>query len=152
MDVTLLGDQLLGDVISTAPLPYTSPPLDLVRLDIALFIRYVLFLPNIVVPFRPWPSGELDELCPTQGNLIAMGLHVVLFVLQVVFLLSLFLCLVLPVGLVLLYVLAFMLLNAVICRLLNGSPKKLHVSKTDLSMFPAHDDEKWIFLNGVAVG
>ncbi|KAL9096944.1 MAG: hypothetical protein Q9165_000908 [Trypethelium subeluteriae] len=87
MDVTLLGDQLLGDAISIAPLPYTSPPLDLVRIDILLFMRHALFLPNIVFPFKPWPSGELDELCPTRGNLIAMGLHSVLIVLQLLFLL-----------------------------------------------------------------
>ena len=152
MDVTLLGDQLLDDLISTAPLPYTSHPLSLVRIDVLLFIRYILFLPNIVAPFRPWPSGELDELCPTRENLIAMGLHLFLIILQVVFILSLGLCFLLPVGLVVAYIVAFMFVNAAICRLLNGSSKKLHVSKTDLSMFPSHDDEKWIFLNGVAVG
>ena len=152
MDVTLLGDQLLGDITSTAPLPYTSHPLKLVRLDLVLFVRYFLFLPNIVFPFKPWPSGELDELCPTRGNIIAMGLHLILIILQVIFILSLFLCFLLPVGLALLYIAVFMSVNAAICRLLNGSSKKLHESQTDLSMFPDHDDEKWIFLNGVAVG
>jgi hypothetical protein len=150
MVVEFLPDQL-NNWVSTAPRPYTSSPLELVWIDILLFFRLFWALPNIVVPLWPTPSGALDELSFTAKNLLDIGIHVLLICMQLIFLVSLPFCIVVPLGWVALYVAGFLLMNAAICRVLNGSKPSL-TSKTNLEHFPKHDDERWIFLNGVAVG
>ena len=78
----------------------------------------------------------------------------VLSVVQLLFLLSIPIALMLPVpfGVAVLYILGFLVVNYTLCFfLLNGNKAELE-SSVDLSQFPSHDDEKWIFLNGVAVG
>jgi hypothetical protein len=151
MAVTFLPD-MVEDFLSTTPRPYTSNPFSLVRVDISLFFHNIFYLFNIVKPLTPWLSGELDELNPSGPNLFALALHILLIILQLVFIISLPMCLGFPLGGVIVYVAAFFLLNQAVCKVLNGPSGVLHVSKTDLSRFPKRPNEKWIFLNGVAAG
>lgn len=103
---------------------------------------------------RPCRSGALDELYPSWQNICAITVHAILSVAQLIFLASIPLALIVPVpfGLTVLYIAAFLVGNYYICLvLLNGTHTQLE-SSIDLSGFTAHDDEEWIFLNGVAVG
>jgi hypothetical protein len=151
MTVTFLPDRV-DDYLSTAPRHYTSAPLSLVRIDILLFFRNFFYLLNIILPLGPWPSGELDELKPSGPNLVAIALHLLLVILQVGFIISLPICLFLPLSTVVVYIAVFFAINAAICKIINGRREDVHVSKTDLSRFPRRENESWIFLNGVAVG
>lgn len=111
-------------------------------------------MPNIVWPFTPFGSGPLDELYPSRQNIFAIVVHLILSIAQLAFLVSIPLALVLPIpfGVAVLYIVGFLVVNYILCLfLLNGHQAELE-SSVDLSQFPSHDDEKWIFLNGVAVG
>lgn len=111
-----------------------------------------------MIPFYPYRSGPLDELYPNFANLKAIFLHVFLIVVQATFLLALVPSLFLgfPVPLFswtpscLLIVGGFIIGNNYFCILLNGT-KRRYDSITDAS-WEKHDDEKWVFINGVAVG
>ena len=151
MAVKFLPD-LVNSYFSTEPRHYTSSPFTLLRVDVLIILRnfyYVLYIP---VPLWPWASGKLDETYLGFQNLISLGLQGFLTILQLAFIFSLPLFVVLPLGTALLYVAAILVLNAGICRILNGSDRHIHMSKPDLSMFPKRENERWIFLNGVAVG
>lgn len=134
------------------PLPYTASPLRLFWSDVFLFLRYIKYFPDVVLPLTPWNSGALDELYPSGKNLFDIAVHSVLLVFQTVFLLSLPLCVVflIPAFWIMLYALAVLLVNCTICRFaLNGS-KRFLVSKVPVS--EDHRQEHWIFINGIAVG
>jgi hypothetical protein len=142
----------LDDSLSTEPRHYASPPFSLVWRDILLIFLNLPYVVYIAVPFWPWPSEELDEFYPSLQNLIAMALHLLLIILQVAFIISLPMCLWFPLVWVLLYIAAFFVLNNLICEILNGRNRNVHVSKTNLSMFPKRENERWIYLNGIATG
>ena len=150
MVVEFLPDQL-NNWVSTAPRPYTSSPWELIWIDLLLFFRLFWALPYIVFPLWPTTSGAFDELSFTRENLTDIGLHVLLIFMQLAFLVSLPFCIVVPLGWVALYIAGFLFVNSIICKALNGS-KSFLTSQTNLEHFPKHDDERWIFLNGVAVG
>src|SRR6266536_4782002 len=38
-------------------------------------LRWCYYLPNTVISLGPWPSGSLDELCPSPANLYTIFLH-----------------------------------------------------------------------------
>lgn len=84
-----------------------------------------------------------------------MVLHFILIVGQTVFLLSLPILLYLPTPVYIAYILGFIILNDLFCRLLNGNipPDGLQSTKdAQTELWKKHDDESWIFLNGVSVG
>ncbi|KAL7808771.1 hypothetical protein V8C44DRAFT_153158 [Trichoderma aethiopicum] len=137
------------------PLTYTGSPWQLFASDVRLFFVNILYIPFIFLPLYPWPSGPLDELYPTWANIIDIALHCVLFVLQLSFLISLPLLVLYPVSIWLLYVAAFLMINAVICLHFNrGIPPDGLKSTADAysEQWESHDDEAWIFLNGICVG
>ena len=138
---------------STVPLPYTSSPMRMLWADVKLFFHYAYALPGIVIPLGPYPSGPLDEMYPSMANTFDITLHMILILMQLVFLLSIPLCLFLPVplGIFALFVAVALSMNHAICRILNGR-KPILESNMDVSAFPDRDDERWIFQNGVAVG
>ena len=138
---------------STVPLPYTSSPVKLLWADIKLFFHYAYALPGIVIPLGPCPSGPLDELYPSVANIFDITLHIILISMQLLFLLWIPVCLIIPMpfGIFVLSFAVGMVINHVVCLLLNGW-KPIVESTIDVSQFPNHDDERWIFLNGVAVG
>ena len=137
------------------PLTYTGSPWQLFTSDIKLFFRNILYLPCIFLPLAPWPSGPLDELYPSRTNILDIALHCVLFVLQASFLISLPFLTYLPFSLFMLYIGIVLGLNTLVCRLLNGGIPEDGLKSTEDQYSRAwapHDDEYWIFLNGICVG
>jgi hypothetical protein len=143
----------------TTPRPYTANPLLLIISDLGLFASITFTkswsagLPSIVLPI--WPINDLDELAVTPGNLWAIFLHVVLIIGQSLFLLSL-----VPLAFVLLpslyfsYIIAFVAGNQAVSVLLNGWRQHTLVSSDPecVEGWATHPNEKWVFINGVAVG
>lgn len=150
MSVNFLPSQV-DPGIETSPLPYTASPLKLLRADVVLFLRNFLLWPTMLFPIKPYGSGELDELYPSWLNIREIALHTAIGILQVVFLLSLPFTVVYPFALVMAYVALFIMLNRFLCRILNGKEPYL-VSNVQVPRLPEHEEEHWIFVNGVGVG
>jgi hypothetical protein len=162
----------LGNI--SKPLPYTSNAFKLFLTDVLLFIHLSITWPiwagllSIVLPFHPSPSGALDELAFTWENLQADVVHTILFIAQILFLISLvvLLCMGIPTAVYFGWIGAFIAGNMLFCKwLLNGPPTqkffagKKYAKDADatagedwVSKDPAHEGEKWVFINGVAVG
>ncbi|EFQ33990.1 hypothetical protein CGRA01v4_12481 [Colletotrichum graminicola] len=113
----------------------------------------------LVDPF--FPSGEMDELYPSVGNLISLTAHGILIVAQVSFLVSIPFVASLPFNVVIPYILGFIALNYFVCMPLNaGTSNGMLTSQHDRWEEARHWDslrnddyrEKWIFLNGISVG
>lgn len=157
--------------MSTRPLPYTTHPLILLQQDIKLFFSCTfdwsnLGLISIVWPL--WSSNPEDELALTWSNAWAIGVHTILIFLQlayVAFALSA------PFfGLPALVYFAFLIggvqLNKFICNLtLNGlGEQRVYYAGGEfarnsndevLKFVPnaaGQEGERWVFINGVAVG
>ncbi|CAG7917980.1 unnamed protein product [Penicillium olsonii] len=134
---------------------YTGSPWQLFVYDIKLFFRNILYLPLMFFPLAPWPSGPLDEQYPSLTNIFEISLHSILFVAQLGFLISLPLLVYLPVSMFGAYISGVLLVNFAVCRLLNrGIPEDgLKSTEDEFSQgWKRHDDERWIFLNGICVG
>jgi hypothetical protein len=133
---------------------YTDSPLRLLGYDIRTFISNAWAIPYILWPFRPTDSGGLDELSLTIPNIFCILLHAILCVLQILFILLLPLAFLLPVWTAAAGIGIFLLVNSALCLLLNGSPwQTTYTSDPKLApALPEHAHEKWVFLNGVAVG
>lgn len=144
---------------TSRPLPYTSNPILLFVKDFGLFARNLLLWPGLfglIIPVGRTPTGQLDELYPTPKNAWSVALHVLLSIAQIAFLASLLPSAVaFPTPIIFfLYIAAFVLLNRLSTFLLNGLRKT--------TLYKSHDKyvegrsvnprEKWIFINGVAVG
>lgn len=137
------------------PPSYTGSPWQLFTSDVTLFFRNILYIPLIFWPLYPWPSGPMDELCPTAANLIDIAFHCVLFVIQLSFLISLPCLLYLPVSILILYIAMVLGLNVLICRHFNKDVPEDGLPSTEDAYsrsWAPHDDEYWIFLNGICVG
>ncbi|OAP60227.1 hypothetical protein AYL99_05229 [Fonsecaea erecta] len=143
------------------PVPYTANPLLLMLNDLMLFAEITFTwpitagLPSIILPLLPTRSGSLDELAVTGPNLWAAFLHVVLIIAQIFFLGSL-----VPLAFIglpsfyLLYIVGFVMGNQWFSVLLNG-PRQRGLFESNPACVrgkPVHDHEKWVFINGVAVG
>ncbi|KAK2059518.1 hypothetical protein LY76DRAFT_625829 [Colletotrichum caudatum] len=114
---------------------------------------------KLVDPF--FPSGEMDELYPSVGNLISITSHGILIVAQLSFLVSIPFASNLPFNVLLPYILGFVALNYFVCMPLNaGTTNGLLTSQHDRWEEARHWDslrnenyrEKWFFLNGISVG
>ena len=156
------------------PLAYTSNSFHLFAADVLLFIHLSITwpltagLPSIILPFQPAPSGHLDELYVTRDNGKAVFIHMLLFLSQLIFLLSLIwaLLVAMPIPLFFGYIGAFIFVNMHLCQwFLDGPPDQKFFAGRDyaknreetdgtkwLSRDPSHEGEKWVFINGVAVG
>lgn len=144
------GSQVGGS--TTIPHSYTGDPLTLLRWDITSALSFLPLLPYIVFPFSPQNSGPLCELYPSLANLWAMFLHLVLLIMQIPFVLSVPFWLLFPLWSVVCGVGAFMVINAGVCYLLNGSEMEFPSQERYAGNKREHEHEQWIFLNGVAVG
>lgn len=132
---------------------YTDFPWKLLVQDVYQFFRLAWALPYIVWPTSPTDSGSLDELAPTAANAVCVAVHVVLCLMQLLFLLSVPLMALFPIWTVTLAVLGFFGVNHAICRLLlNGNDIQYTSDAQYAAALPEHAHEQWIFLNGVAVG
>ena len=137
------------------PLTYTGSPWQLFASDVRLFFANILYIPFIFLPLYPWPSGPLDELYPTWANMIDIALHCFLFVVQLSFLISLPLLIIYPVSIYVLYIAIVLILNALVCFHFNRGIPAEGLRSTDdeySQQWESHDDEAWIFLNGICVG
>ncbi|KKY26163.1 hypothetical protein UCDDS831_g01673 [Diplodia seriata] len=131
-----------------SPLPYTSNPAQLIWSDLKLFFRVSYLLPAI---FFPWGKRRGDEIYPDLGNGIQLSWQITLIVYQVLFILSLPFCLILPLAWFLIYAAAAIALCVPIWMIVNGRKHEVH-SRRDIASEHEHPDELWIFINGVAVG
>jgi len=131
---------------------YNSSPSSLLWYDLKLFFAFSNYILGTISPLTPTLSGPLDELYPSRANLWCISIHLLLTIVQLGFLLSLFLCVFPTLLFVIVYVSAFLMLNYVTCMItLNGHARFIR-SNVDLHQFPRHDNEKWMFINGVSVG
>ena len=164
---------MLGLANISKPLAYTSNCFVLFWTDFLLFVHLSITwpltagLPSIVLPFRPCPSGELDELYLSWGNFKADVAHFILFFAQVAFLASLVILLLMgtPAIIYLGWIVMFVIVNMYLSEwFLNGPPNHLFAAGKEfaknpgdkgeawVSRDPSHEGEKWVFINGVAVG
>lgn len=133
---------------------YTDRPSRLLLWDVYYFFYYIWALPYIILPWKPFDSGDLSELAPTRGNLWCVFIHVVLAVLQLVMIICLPpVALLLPLWTTLAIVAVFAAVNKGLCTLINAKEVLFYsdpqYAAPDQKKF-AH--EQWIFLNGVACG
>ncbi|KAF7541838.1 hypothetical protein G7054_g328 [Neopestalotiopsis clavispora] len=133
---------------------YTDNPWKLLMWDIYTFFSFAYALPWVVYPPTPSETApELDELSWAPQNLWCLFVHLVLIVLQVIFLLVLIpICILLPVWMAALCIGGFLGLNWLLVIALNGNSL---IYNSDPKYARASDEnahEKWIFINGVAAG
>ncbi|KAJ4523685.1 hypothetical protein HRR83_000332 [Exophiala dermatitidis] len=142
------------------PLPYTANPLLLMLNDLWLFVQITFTwpltagLPSIILPLSPSRSKGLDELALTVPNAWSDFIHLILVVAQTLFLISLFpLAYILLPSLYLLYIVAFVLGNQWFTVLLNGRRRSGFMSDPQCVQGKRdYPHERWVFINGVAVG
>ncbi|EGO55384.1 hypothetical protein NEUTE1DRAFT_85645 [Neurospora tetrasperma FGSC 2508] len=131
---------------------YTDRPLKLMAFDIYYFFKFIWALPYVLIPLSPSDSGDLDELSITRGNLFCVGLHAILVVLQLGFIVTLPTLILFPVWTAALAIGLFILVNHGLCTFLNGKEVEYHSDPKYAPALPEHAHEQWIFINGVAVG
>ena len=131
---------------------YTDFPWKLFVKDVYYFFVYCWALPWVLWPLWPYGSDELDELYPDAKNLFCILIHVILLILQLAFLLALPFSVFFPLWIVIGGISAFMLVNWLLCKLLNGKEVTFHSEEKYAKVLPEHEHEQWVFLNGVAVG
>ncbi|KAK5676538.1 hypothetical protein LTS10_010839 [Elasticomyces elasticus] len=151
------------------PLPYTANPILLLILDVTLFFCAsfsCLGLFGIVWPLVPWPSGKLDELAITCGNARAIIIHGFLFLAQfatVIAAIVSLLTFVVPTPVYFTGLIVAITVNQWVCRaLLDGRPGQTFYAGQKYASNPKdpgklwvsekHLEERWVFINGVAVG
>lgn len=137
------------------PPPYTSTPLKIFWADVKLVFHNFFYLSYIFVPISPWHSGSFCELYPSRENLTDIAYHSVLFVTQLGFLVSLVTLAFLPTFTYISYVALFFVTNELVCWHFNGGIPRSGLKSTEDAFsrsWTRHDDESWIFLNGICVG
>jgi len=149
-DTRFFGSQIGGR--SVINYGYTDMPWKLMAWDVYYFFKFSWAIPYIVWPLSPADSGELSELSPTWGNIRAIMMHVLLCVLQLGGIVLLPALVVLPVWTAALIVGIFLLVNKLLCMLLNGKGVEYHSDPKYAPALPEHAHEQWIFINGVAAG
>ncbi|KAK0625322.1 hypothetical protein B0T17DRAFT_491922 [Bombardia bombarda] len=146
------GSQIGGK--SVINYSYTDLPWKLMAYDLYYFFTFIWALPHVLIPLTPSDSGHLAELSLTLQNVLCIVVHFVLCILQLAFLVSLPLMVLLPIWTAAVVVGLFMLLNHGLCMLLNGpsSQVEYHSDPKYAPELPKHAHEQWIFINGVAAG
>ncbi|KAJ9646628.1 hypothetical protein H2199_002677 [Coniosporium tulheliwenetii] len=108
-------------------------------------------IPNTGNPFMLLGS---DILYPSPANLFCLGVHAFLFFYQLAFIVGVILSFILHAPLPWFVAGAGLAItiNWAICRYCLNGPRRVLHSTVDLSSWPAHPKEFWIFLNGVTIG
>ena len=152
--LTMAGesDPIQASSTPSAVPSYNSAPYHLLFYDINLFFTFFRSLPEVFLPLAPALSGPLDELYPSGENLWCIFLHLLYTTIQIGFLVSLFFCVFPTVGFVIVYVSGFLLLNYTLCKFTLNGRARFITSDVNMSPFPRHDNERWIFINGISVG
>lgn len=136
---------------AAVPLAWTSSPTRLLASDMKLLVKNLNNVPGILLPLTS--KHFLDELYPWSFmNMWTLTLHIFLVIYQLLFLLSIPVWFVIhgPAIWVAAYCACVLLFNKAVCLLLNG-PAYLD-SDVKAAFEEHHPKERWIFLNGVAVG
>ncbi|EJT68656.1 hypothetical protein GGTG_13772 [Gaeumannomyces tritici R3-111a-1] len=131
---------------------YTDLPWRLLGYDVYYFFRFFWAIPYIVVPINKPLSGSMSELAPTRQNAFCIAIHVLLCILQLVFILLLPFAAILPGWISALAIGAYLFLNTLICKLLNGKEETYLSTEKYAPKLEQHAHEQWIYLNGVAAG
>ncbi|KAK0611580.1 hypothetical protein B0T14DRAFT_530699 [Immersiella caudata] len=145
-----VGSQIGGK--SVINYSYTDMPWKLIAFDVYYFFIFIWALPHILFPITPADSGDLAELSLTRGNLFCIAVHFVLCILQLGFILSLPLMILLPIWTAVLAIALFFVVNHGLCMLINGKVVEYHSDPKYASALPEHAHEQWVFINGVAAG
>jgi hypothetical protein len=131
---------------------YTDFPWRLLAKDVYYFFAYCWALPWVLFPLNKFGSGELDELYPSFMNIFCLTVHFFLLIFQLAFLITLPFVLVFPAWMGVGGIVAFNLINRLVCMLLNGKDIIFHSDEKYAQERPEHEHEQWVFLNGVSVG
>ncbi|KAF4126081.1 hypothetical protein GMORB2_1327 [Geosmithia morbida] len=132
---------------------YTDSPWRLLAYDTACCIMYSWAMPWVALPLFPFKSAKFDELYPTLPNIWSISLHLFIAVVQLGFLVSApAVSTWVPARTFALGVVVFVVLNTLLCRLLNGPAETFHSDEKYAKPRPEHSHEQWVFINGVAVG
>ncbi|KAI9372603.1 hypothetical protein BJX61DRAFT_542545 [Aspergillus egyptiacus] len=136
------------------PLPYTASPWRLLWQDFRLVLRSAWAIPGLLWPLTPNKSGDLNELYPSLGNIGNLAFHLILSLLQIVFLVSLPVCVVcmVPALWISVYIGAFVGINKVLCDVVLNRGSRVLVSRFPELENPEHAHEHWIYINGIATG
>ncbi|KAF5665356.1 hypothetical protein FHETE_6716 [Fusarium heterosporum] len=135
--------------------PYTGTPWMIFLSDIKSFFHNFFYLPYLLIPLFPWRSGALCELYPSSENLTDVALQLILSVTQLGFLGSLLTLSFLPTLTYIGYIIVFLAANQVVCWHFNRDIPHSGLKSTEDAFsrtWARHDDEAWIFLNGICVG
>jgi hypothetical protein len=127
-------------------------PWKLLGYDIYYFFTFIWALPYVVSPMSPADSGDLAELSPTYPNIFCIVVHGVLVILQLLFILSIPILFLLPIWMVVGILGLSWLINSFLASFLNGKTVEYHSDPQYTQNAPEHPNEKWFFINGVAVG
>src|SRR6478609_2717649 len=100
---------------------HTDFPFKLLAKDVYYFFVYVWALPWVIWPVYPFKCKVFDELYPSPQNVFCVVVHLVLFFLQLGFIIALPFSIVFPVWMAATGIAGFMFTNWLICKLLNGS-------------------------------
>ena len=144
------GSQVGGE--SVINYSYTDTPFTLLLWDIYYFFYFSWALPWVVWPLRPCHGGHFDEMAVTASNMWCLFIHGILVVLQLGFILTLPLLVILPVWTAVLWLGFFATLNWALCLSLNGPTLTYHSDPMYAEAKEEHAHESWIFINGVACG
>ncbi|ORY60981.1 uncharacterized protein BCR38DRAFT_459908 [Pseudomassariella vexata] len=151
MDHTVFfGSQFGGE--SVINYSYTDMPLRLLMYDIKYFFVFMWALPWILWPIRPTDGGPFDELSPTLPNAWCVFIHILLVIWQVAFIMAIPSAILFPVWMVAIGLGLFLGVNKLLCLALNGKTDTYESDPKYAPPLEEHAHEKWIFLNGVAVG
>jgi hypothetical protein len=145
-----VGSQIGGK--SVINYSYTDMPWKLMAFDVYYFFFFFWALPHILFPITPADSGDLAELSFTRGNVFCIAVHLVLCVLQLGFIISLPLMILLPIWTAVLAIALFFVINHGLCMLINGKVVEYRSDPKYAPALPQHAHEQWIFINGVAAG
>lgn len=135
------------------PIAYTSEPPRLLLSDIRLVLKCLPSAAGILRPLNLFHLDIRDELyLGDWRNIFMVTLHIVLFIAQSAFLLSLPLVAFFPTIWFAVYVVAFIVINRGLCFVfLNRGTRQLE-SKVHVKNEEKYEKECWIYLNGVSVG
>ncbi|KAK7931748.1 hypothetical protein PG985_002460 [Apiospora marii] len=148
--IAFFGSQVGGE--SVINYSYTDTPFTLLMWDIYYFFYFVWALPWVVWPLRPCHGGHFDEMSFTASNMWCLFIHGVLIIMQLGFILSLPLLVLVPVWTAILWVGFFTTVNWALCLTLNGPSLTYHSDPMYAEAKEEHAHESWIFINGVACG
>lgn len=131
---------------------YTDFPTKLLFWDLCYVFHYARSLPLVLLPLRPRDGNDFDELAWGLKNAYCVVVHAILIVMQLVFVMCIPLMFIPPPFVTAGFVAAFLVVNFLLSWTLNGWEME-HVSDRKYTEGrEAHDDEKWLYINGIATG